>query len=92
MSYGLTTLNLSNVGLSKKVASNLATALRKNIHISTTLTSLDISNNPNIGIEGVASLSDFFAQPNTLKSLNLSNTTQNIDGKRTIKKKKRNKR
>jgi len=40
---------------------------------------LDVSNNT-LGPEGIASLSDWLAQPNSLKKLNLANTTPAIDG------------
>jgi hypothetical protein len=100
LSSGLGSLELSNINLSKKSVPALTTALKRNLHVSTTLTgvpppfslrnatipwltaspnaALDVSNN-NLGPEGMASLSDWLAQPNALKKLNLGNTSMAID-------------
>ena len=48
-------------------------------HLFSLSSALDVSNN-SLGPEGIASLSDWLAQPNSLKKLNLANTTPALDG------------
>eukprot|EP00999_Lentomonas_sp_LEN2_P002621 NODE_4_length_4679_cov_47.469025_g2_i0.p1 GENE.NODE_4_length_4679_cov_47.469025_g2_i0~~NODE_4_length_4679_cov_47.469025_g2_i0.p1 ORF type:complete len:1498 (-),score=347.16 NODE_4_length_4679_cov_47.469025_g2_i0:25-4518(-) len=78
LSFGLSSLNLSSCGFTKKGAMSLGSSLKKNPHLVNTLTTLDVSKN-NIGVEGFNTLFDFIAQPNNIKNLDLSDTNANMD-------------
>ncbi|KPP65289.1 leucine-rich repeat-containing protein 16A-like [Scleropages formosus] len=75
---GLKYLNFSRTSLSPKGVNNLAQALLTNKLIPNTLTHLDLSGNSLRG-DDLPNLYTFLAQPNSLKTLDLSNTDCSLD-------------
>uniref|UniRef100_A0A8D0CNG7 Capping protein regulator and myosin 1 linker 1 n=1 Tax=Scleropages formosus TaxID=113540 RepID=A0A8D0CNG7_SCLFO len=75
---GLKYLNFSRTSLSPKGVNNLAQALLTNKLIPSTLTHLDLSGNSLRG-DDLPNLYTFLAQPNSLKTLDLSNTDCSLD-------------
>ncbi|KAN0050285.1 hypothetical protein ACTA71_003402 [Dictyostelium dimigraforme] len=74
---GIASLDVSNT-TNKAGISALTNALKKNIKMSSTLSYLNLSGNK-MEADGSAGLSSFLASPNTLKTLNISNTTPSME-------------
>ncbi|EAL61172.1 leucine-rich repeat-containing protein [Dictyostelium discoideum AX4] len=75
---GIASLDVSNTNCNKAGISVLTNALKKNIKMSSTLSYLNLSGNK-MEADGSAGLSSFLASPNTLKTLNISNTTPSME-------------
>ncbi|XP_046842797.1 F-actin-uncapping protein LRRC16A-like [Xenia sp. Carnegie-2017] len=73
LSHGLDSLNLHDTGLTNKGIISVGQMLKSNKFMSTSLTSLNLSNNQ-IKAEGVTVLCEFLAQCNDLTHLDLSST------------------
>jgi leucine-rich repeat-containing protein 16 len=74
---GLVVLDVS-ANNSKAGVAALMGGLRKNIHMTATLSTLDVSQNV-LGSSGASALAQWLANPNGLQRLNLSNTQANLD-------------
>ncbi|XP_057291288.1 F-actin-uncapping protein LRRC16A-like isoform X2 [Hydractinia symbiolongicarpus] len=78
LQQGIESLNLSEVALTAKGAGILASSLKNNKFMATSLTRLDLSGNV-LKSEGAQSLCDFLAQPNAVEFLNISHTESALD-------------
>lgn len=72
LNRGLVRLDVSHCTIGKSGMAALGNALKKNAHMSSTLTFFDISHNK-LEAEGSAALAAFLANPNVLRSLLLGN-------------------
>ena len=75
---GIIQLNAAHCGISKNGLSLLAQAFRKNVHTTSTLSSLNLADN-HLDPEGSAALSSWLANPNKVHELNLCNTNANLE-------------
>jgi len=78
LSKGIVKLDVSNCGATKVGMSALFTAMKKNVHMSGSLSYFDISGNK-LESEGSGALSTFLANPNVLRTFLLSNTNANCE-------------
>lgn len=78
LGYGLTSLNISSLGATKKGVTSFCACLRKNTNLPLTLTKLDLSY-MHFEIEHTTSFCSWMASSNSLVSLNLSNTRIYVD-------------
>jgi len=78
MNKGIVRLDVSDCGAGKVGMSALFNALKKNVHMSSTLTYFDISGNK-IESDGSGSLSAFLASNNALRVFMLCNTAANCE-------------
>eukprot|EP01132_Coremiostelium_polycephalum_P009748 gene9748-11973_t len=70
---GIASLDVSNTSSGKVGIAALANALKKNVKMPSTLSYLNLANNK-MEADGSAALSQFLANPNALRTLNISNT------------------
>ncbi|KAF2075298.1 hypothetical protein CYY_003375 [Polysphondylium violaceum] len=75
---GIASLDVSNTGTGKVGIAALTNALKKNIKMTSTLQYLNLSNNK-MEADGSAGLANFLANPNALRTLNISNTFPILD-------------
>ncbi|KAK5582324.1 hypothetical protein RB653_003907 [Dictyostelium firmibasis] len=75
---GIASLDVSNTSTGKTGISTLTNSLKKNIKMTSTLSYLNLSNNK-MEADGSAGLASFLASPNTLKTLNISNTLPSME-------------
>eukprot|EP01133_Synstelium_polycarpum_P015678 gene15678-18632_t len=75
---GVASLDFSNSAMGKAGITALANSLKKNVRMPASLTHLNLSNNK-MEADGSASLSSFLANPNALRTLNISNTIPTMD-------------
>eukprot|EP01119_Soliformovum_irregulare_P002545 TRINITY_DN1278_c0_g1_i1.p1 TRINITY_DN1278_c0_g1~~TRINITY_DN1278_c0_g1_i1.p1 ORF type:complete len:952 (+),score=343.92 TRINITY_DN1278_c0_g1_i1:87-2942(+) len=78
MSRGLVKLDLSSCNLPKASVSAILNSLKKNVHMSSSLTYLDVSDNK-LDDVGSSSLAAFLASPNAVRTLNISNSLAVLD-------------
>lgn len=78
MNKGIVKLDISDCGAGKVGMSSLFNSLKKNVHMSSTLTYFDISGNK-IESDGSGALSTFLASNNALRVFLLSNTFANCE-------------
>lgn len=76
--HGVSVLDLSNCAMRGKGIATLCGAFKKNMHVNTTLTRLDLSHN-RFEAEGSSALSAFLAQPNALTQLYLRDCGASLD-------------
>eukprot|EP01114_Cavostelium_apophysatum_P024573 TRINITY_DN965_c0_g1_i1.p1 TRINITY_DN965_c0_g1~~TRINITY_DN965_c0_g1_i1.p1 ORF type:complete len:960 (+),score=342.73 TRINITY_DN965_c0_g1_i1:143-3022(+) len=78
LSRGIAKVDISNCGIMKAGLTAIAGALKKNAHMSSTLTYFDISNNK-LEAEGSSALAAFLANTNSIRYLFLGNTMANTE-------------
>jgi len=78
MSRGLVRLDLNGTQIGKAGMSAVCSALKKNVHMSSSLSFFDITNNK-LESDGSSALANFLASPNSIRSLIISNTVANLD-------------
>ena len=78
LNRGLVKLNLNSCSGNKVGTQAICAALKKNVHMTSTLLYFDISNNK-LEADGSSALASFLASPNSLKYLLLSNSNANMD-------------
>ncbi|EGG21298.1 leucine-rich repeat-containing protein [Cavenderia fasciculata] len=75
---GIASLDFSNTSMGKAGVSALSNALKKNVKMPSSLTYLNLSNNK-MEADGSAALANFLANPNALRTLNISNTLPTME-------------
>lgn len=78
MNRGLVKLDLNTCGVGKLGMQALCNALKKNVHMGSTLTFFDISHNK-LESEGSGALGAFLANPNSLQVLQIKNSAAQLE-------------
>jgi Ran GTPase-activating protein (RanGAP) involved in mRNA processing and transport len=78
LNHGFTSINLSNCGIRGKGMQSFSQALKKNVHMASTLTVLNLTANK-LEADGSNAFAAFLAQPNTLERVVLKDTAANLD-------------
>lgn len=79
LNRGLAKLDLSGCGITGKgFREFLGPALKRNVHMSNTLTFFDLSDNK-LEADGSQQLANFLASPNSTRFLNIAHTSANVD-------------
>lgn len=78
LNRGLVKLDLASCGATKVGTSALCNALKRNVHMSSTLSYFDLSHNK-LDSDGSSALGAFLASPNQMQELLLVNTIANLD-------------
>eukprot|EP00029_Vermamoeba_vermiformis_P000624 TRINITY_DN1079_c0_g1_i1.p1 TRINITY_DN1079_c0_g1~~TRINITY_DN1079_c0_g1_i1.p1 ORF type:complete len:1136 (-),score=356.31 TRINITY_DN1079_c0_g1_i1:94-3501(-) len=78
LNHGLSSINIADCGAKKQGMQAFGNALKKNVHMASTLTTLNISGNK-LEIDGTNSMISYLANPNPLAKFYMKNTSPSLD-------------